>query len=77
MPLEALEHVLSILHDAIERQLPRNCADTGLADDIVQRPKTASSELNVGRTWARIAVRRAGLRRMRELDMGKNVFAPI
>lgn len=44
MPLEGLEHVLSILHSNIKRQLPRNYAGFRELSGIGRRPKTASDE---------------------------------
>lgn len=43
-PLEGLEHVLSILHSDVKRQLPRNYAAFRELRGIGQRPKTASGE---------------------------------
>lgn len=56
MPLEGLEHVLSILHCGIERQLPRNYTGFRELDDIEGRPKTANCEWNAGKLRARILV---------------------
>jgi hypothetical protein len=53
-PLEGLEHVLSILHGDLERQLPRNYAGFLDHDDIPQRPKTASCELDAAKMRPKI-----------------------
>ncbi|WP_435528091.1 hypothetical protein [Microbacterium aurantiacum] len=42
-PLEGLEHVLSILHNDVERQLPRNYTGSLSLDYIKRRPKTANN----------------------------------
>ena len=70
-PLEGLEHVLSILHSGIKRQLPRNYAGFRERDDIVRRPKTASCEWNAGKMRARVASPGAGFRRIPETDAAK------
>ena len=44
MPLEGLEHVLSIVLCDTERQIPRNYAAFCDPDDIDLRPKTAISK---------------------------------
>lgn len=62
MPLEGLEHVLSILHDRIKRQLPRNRAALPEPNDIERRPKTANREQDAAKMRASIPVlkRRSG-----------------
>lgn len=74
MPLEGLEHVLSILHFDVLRQKPRNYADLGEHGSIERRPKTASWKWNAGKTWARTACRGAALRPTRKENTGKNEF---
>jgi hypothetical protein len=74
MPLEGLEHVLSILHSCIERQLPRNYAEVGGSDDIEQRPKTASWKQDAGKKRAEVASPRAAPSRMPQMDAGKKLL---
>jgi hypothetical protein len=73
-PLEGLEHVLSILHSGVERQLPRNYADFQDHNDIRRRPKTANGECNAGKKRARLASPGAGLKLMPEMNAGKTVL---
>ena len=75
MPLEGLEHVLSILHTDVERQLPRNYAGFRVRSDIQRRPKTASGEWSAAKMRARVASRGAALRPMPETNAGKTVLA--
>jgi hypothetical protein len=74
VPLEGLEHVLSILHSCIQRRLPRNYAEVGDTDDIERRPKTASWKQDAGKKRAEVASPGATLSRMPETDAGKTLL---
>jgi hypothetical protein len=74
MPLEGLEHVLSILHSDVERQLPWNHADSRDVDDIKRRPKTANDEWNAGKMRASIASYGAAIRPVSGTNAGKTVL---
>ena len=54
MPLPGLEHVLSIVLCGIGRQIPRNYAASSDRDDIDPRLKTAISNWDAAKTWARM-----------------------
>ena len=54
VPLEGLEHVLSIVLCDTERQIPRNYAAICDRNDIDPRPKTAIGKQDVGKTWAKM-----------------------
>lgn len=54
MPLEGLEHVLSIVLCDPKRQIPRNYAAFRDSDDIDPRPKTAISKQDAGKKRAKI-----------------------
>jgi hypothetical protein len=75
MPLEGLEHVLSILHSDVERQLPRNCAGFRDSCAIQRRPKTASGEWNAAKMRSGVASRGEGLRLIPEMDAAKPALA--
>jgi hypothetical protein len=77
MPLEGLEHVLSILHSDFERQLPRNYAGSRDRCDIVQRPKTANDESNAAKMRARIGRDEEAIQPMGRSNAGKFVFGAL
>lgn len=75
MPLEGLEHDLSILHSDVKRQIPRNYAAFRDLADIQRRLKTASWKWNAGKTRAKLPCQGATIRRMPKTNAGKSVFA--
>lgn len=75
MPLEGLEHVLSILHRSVKRQIPRNYAAFRSVDHIAQRPKTASWKYDAAKRRAKLTSLGAALREVTRVNVGKTKFA--